>query len=142
MESPEDHLPIHRWAHAIKERDNYTCVKCGSTQSLLAHHILPRADGGLNTLNNGETQCARCHKLTHLAITPQQPKPAINASETLSQRLYTKKKQSLMARMARLPAEIDAQIVALAAAQGVSMNAMTIQLLQEALLHRARQPPS
>ena len=30
-----------KWAQLVKERDNYTCMECGATEQLEAHHILP-----------------------------------------------------------------------------------------------------
>lgn len=50
------------WKQEVKKRDG-KCLKCGSTESLHAHHIIPfkenielRFD-----INNGETLCASCH---------------------------------------------------------------------------------
>lgn len=45
----------------IKTRDEYRCVKCGSTDKLHVDHILPIAEGGEPTLANGQTLCAKCH---------------------------------------------------------------------------------
>jgi 5-methylcytosine-specific restriction endonuclease McrA len=37
------------------------CAQCGATDSLEAHHLVPRCNGG----GNGDTQilCHRCHSL-------------------------------------------------------------------------------
>lgn len=56
------------WAIKVKERDGYTCQKCGkkgSSRSLHAHHIKPNALGGKNTLENGITLCNPCHRKLH-----------------------------------------------------------------------------
>lgn len=54
-----------RWAAAVKCRDGYRCVICGSTDRIEAHHIVPVARGGALTLANGQTLC-HAH---HVAIT-------------------------------------------------------------------------
>ena len=54
------------WDELRKEcytRDNYTCRKCNKKLILPhAHHIIPLKKGGLNTLKNLMTVCAKCHK--------------------------------------------------------------------------------
>ncbi len=45
---------------AVVQRDG-ACVQCGSTFMLAAHHVVPRAEGGPDTLWNLEAQCVRCH---------------------------------------------------------------------------------
>ena len=50
------------WALAIKERDGYKCVYCGSKDYLNSHHIYSR--NNLSTrfdLDNGITLCAKHH---------------------------------------------------------------------------------
>ena len=56
-------------------RDEYKCVKCGTTKSLIVHHIdcsgagkkmLPKKDTN-NELENLETLCRSCHMKEHLA---------------------------------------------------------------------------
>lgn len=54
------------WRKAVKERDGYKCIWCGSEENLEADHIKPfsyypelRFD-----LNNGRTLCRDCHKTT------------------------------------------------------------------------------
>ena len=37
------------------------CVRCGGTHYLNAHHVIPRAQGGPDTLENLVTLCASCH---------------------------------------------------------------------------------
>lgn len=52
-----------RWRRLVLERDNHSCVWCGSTDNLHVDHIKPfikypelRLD-----INNGRTLCADCH---------------------------------------------------------------------------------
>lgn len=53
------------WSKAVKQRDNYACIKCGSDTALEAHHVTPVAKGGLNTVSNGKTLCRKCHEKEH-----------------------------------------------------------------------------
>jgi 5-methylcytosine-specific restriction endonuclease McrA len=48
----------------VYERDNYTCQVCGKTNGrLAAHHIIPRRDGGQDSMDNLITVCdGVCHK--------------------------------------------------------------------------------
>lgn len=53
------------FAEAVKQRDEYHCVKCGykpSSKSLHAHHILPDSLGGEDIPDNGAALCATCHR--------------------------------------------------------------------------------
>lgn len=43
------------------ERDNHTCRRCGS-HGVAAHHIIPRAKGGSDTLENLAALCKKCHR--------------------------------------------------------------------------------
>ncbi len=51
----------------IFERDNYKCVICGQGKKegldIHADHIIPRSQGGLNILENGQTLCSRHNML-------------------------------------------------------------------------------
>jgi len=52
----------------VLERDNYTCVDCGSflmKAGLEAHHVKPLFKGGLNDEANIITLCHKCHKNRH-----------------------------------------------------------------------------
>lgn len=51
---------------AIKERDNYACVVCGSTHRLEIDHIVPIALGGDNSIDNGQALCHKCHRAKSL----------------------------------------------------------------------------
>ena len=52
----------------IKERDDYTCKKCGISTKNEPHllleidHIMPLAKGGMTTENNLQTLCWRCNR--------------------------------------------------------------------------------
>jgi 5-methylcytosine-specific restriction endonuclease McrA len=54
------------WRKAVKERDNYTCIWCGSKDRLIADHIKPFAKFPelRFDINNGRTLCHDCHKKT------------------------------------------------------------------------------
>lgn len=55
------------WVEKVLERDNFTCVKCGSTKDIQAHHIIPiSVDFMLSAdIDNGETLCKKCHTQIH-----------------------------------------------------------------------------
>jgi predicted HicB family RNase H-like nuclease len=65
---PDACVPDPFWAMAVKQRDHYCCVACGSKQHPRAHHITPRSAGGPNTLNNGQTLCAACSRRLQSAV--------------------------------------------------------------------------
>ena len=55
------------WADMVKERDEYKCIKCGSTENLIAHHIegiqwnpIESAD-----IDIGVTLCKKCEGEVH-----------------------------------------------------------------------------
>ena len=55
------------WAQLVKERDGFTCQKCGDTGVVQAHHIEPvslRPDLA-DDLDNGITLCTSCHREVH-----------------------------------------------------------------------------
>lgn len=52
------------------ERDDFSCVRCGSTEELEAHHIIPRDRGGDDTLENMATLCHDCHQEAHSKSLP------------------------------------------------------------------------
>jgi len=55
------------WARAVKARDGLRCRDCGTDAALEAHHIVPLAAGGLDTIGNGVTLCKDCHRARHAA---------------------------------------------------------------------------
>lgn len=50
------------------ERDEYACVRCGASEELEAHHIIPRHEGGPDDLENMATLCSDCHSEVHRGI--------------------------------------------------------------------------
>ena len=56
-------LEYKQWRTAVFERDNYTCVWCGSKKNLNADHIKPYAKFPKLRLSikNGRTLCVPCH---------------------------------------------------------------------------------
>jgi hypothetical protein len=69
------------WTRAVIEKDGHVCTHCGTTERLLAHHVLDwethphlRFD-----VANGETLCRACHCFLHKPRTgtgkPPKPQP-------------------------------------------------------------------
>jgi hypothetical protein len=59
--------PLAKWKKSVKERDGFSCVKCGSKEYIHAHHIVTFSG---NTelrvdINNGITLCEFCHSVEH-----------------------------------------------------------------------------
>jgi len=57
-----------QWAAIVKERDNYTCQKCGSTEgTIVAHHIEPVIENPIESadIDNGIALCQKCHNELH-----------------------------------------------------------------------------
>lgn len=50
------------WQELRKEHDPQECYKCGATENLHIHHIIPVMAGGLNGDWNLMTLCQSCHK--------------------------------------------------------------------------------
>ncbi|MFO7652730.1 MAG: HNH endonuclease, partial [Candidatus Krumholzibacteriia bacterium] len=52
---------------AVLARDGYRCRTpgCSRTRFLKVHHIVPRARGGGNALENLITYCSACHRHRH-----------------------------------------------------------------------------
>lgn len=54
---------------AVKERDNYKCVRCGLEEDrqvgiyLHVDHAIPRIKGGQNAMENLQTMCYNCNVL-------------------------------------------------------------------------------
>ncbi len=46
-------------------RDGHRCVERGATERLAAHHVVPVAEGGVNTLDNLAVLCKGCHGAVH-----------------------------------------------------------------------------
>lgn len=46
----------------IFARDGYSCVYCGATEDLTIDHLVSRALGGTNQLDNLQTLCRTCNE--------------------------------------------------------------------------------
>jgi len=56
---------------AALQRDEHRCVRCGETNQVEVHHIIPVAAGGTHHLDNLTTLCPRHHRHEHhRAVTP------------------------------------------------------------------------
>ncbi len=55
---------------AILTRDRYQCAHCGSVQNLTMDHVIPKAVGGTNHINNLQTLCGGCNKKKGCEILP------------------------------------------------------------------------
>ena len=130
---PEACLPDPFWAMAVKQRDHYCCVACGSKHHPCAHHITPRSEGGHNTLNNGKTLCAACSRrlqsvgtsagpFAHHGRLPPPPPP----------RSTTLRLDPALLRTARLYLEAD----------GLSVQEFLTRSLQRYVQERAQPPAS
>ncbi|KAA9022285.1 HNH endonuclease [Niallia endozanthoxylica] len=53
--------------NAVKDRDNWACVICGSDKGLHVHHKIPRKFGGVNHMHNLATLCDSCHPVIETA---------------------------------------------------------------------------
>ena len=51
--------PDIRWT--VWERDNFTCLHCGTRQHLSIDHIMPECEGGTLDLDNLQTLCKPCN---------------------------------------------------------------------------------
>ena len=47
---------------AVFKRDNYCCVKCGSTKNLEVDHKVSLANGGTDNIDNLQTLCRDCNR--------------------------------------------------------------------------------
>ena len=58
-----------RWVKAVKDKNGGRCAICGSTDGVVAHHIVPYSIDKENRANigNGVPLCSRHHKMAHLA---------------------------------------------------------------------------
>lgn len=51
---------------AVLSRDKYTCQICGEKQEKFdVHHIIPKSQGGSNSIKNLITLCGKCHHKVH-----------------------------------------------------------------------------
>lgn len=59
---------INTWRKLVLKRDDYTCQVCGSTESLIAHHLDGYKDNSAlaTDVDNGVTVCKGCHIDFHI----------------------------------------------------------------------------
>lgn len=63
---PFEPIPLELRKTIIKSYEG-KCKECGrQDKTLHLHHIIPRNEGGLNSINNLIPLCPRCHKRTDL----------------------------------------------------------------------------
>lgn len=55
----------NEWPAAVKARDGYACVICGSRDRVVADHVVPLGRGGSHSVDNGQTLCHRHHAAKH-----------------------------------------------------------------------------
>lgn len=59
----------HQAKLAVHERDRRTCIGCRESFKDISHldvdHVIPRGQGGSNTLRNKASECRRCHEAKH-----------------------------------------------------------------------------
>lgn len=65
-----------KWSNAVRERDEHTCQRCGTTNDIHAHHIAPRSRRPdlKYDVANGIALCGNCHRWCH-----ENPKESTNA---------------------------------------------------------------
>ena len=67
------HGKIKKWSKAVKERDNYTCLRCSKKATgynINAHHVIPKEyylESAFD-IDNGVTLCAPCHRSFHAFV--------------------------------------------------------------------------
>jgi len=54
-------LPYEYMKKYVKQRDGNKCKRCGCTESLHVHHIVPEWAGGRDEPENLITLCISCH---------------------------------------------------------------------------------
>ena len=69
MSNRKKDAEYQRWAKAVKDKNGGRCTICGSTDGVVAHHIVPYSIDKENRANvdNGIPLCSRHHKMAHLA---------------------------------------------------------------------------
>lgn len=54
------------WMNAVKRTYGDACMACGwAAAPCDCHHILPRSEGGPNSVENAVVLCPNCHRLAH-----------------------------------------------------------------------------
>lgn len=62
-----DSQEYKNWRQKVYERDNFTCIKCGSKKKINAHHIKSWKNypESRYSVDNGITLCEKCHIQIH-----------------------------------------------------------------------------
>jgi 5-methylcytosine-specific restriction endonuclease McrA len=69
------------WMKAVRRVYGDICMRCGWNEATCdSHHIIAKASGGLNTLENSVVLCPNCHRLVHAGIVSTDELIAIRAS--------------------------------------------------------------
>ena len=59
------------WSAAVLRVNGNQCERCGWDRARCdVHHKVPRAQGGTNTIGNGEVICPNCHRIEHEGLVP------------------------------------------------------------------------
>ena len=65
LKSPSNRSWHERGAQQVRQRvlkrDGYKCTRCGSTDDLEIHHVIPAADGGPTSMENLIVLCHQHH---------------------------------------------------------------------------------
>lgn len=64
MKTANANIPYKTRA-AVYKRDWYMCAICSGTSGLQIHHVVPRGQGGNDTMHNLVTLCSVCHAQIH-----------------------------------------------------------------------------
>ena len=67
LDAPYTVSQLGTWAKHVKANWDHTCVMCGATENLHAHHMMPKSrypEFALD-LANGVCLCEECHQLQH-----------------------------------------------------------------------------
>lgn len=60
----------------VLARDNSECLRCGASENLEVHHIVPVSRGGAHEIENLATLCSDCHNDARLSNSPEGEIPA------------------------------------------------------------------
>ncbi|EMA68834.1 pCQ3_20 [Halorubrum aidingense JCM 13560] len=67
--------------NAVLDRDGNKCRRCGSTEILEVHHIIPYSRGGKDEVQNLATLCQECHRAATLTRSSSGEVPAYPPGE-------------------------------------------------------------
>jgi 5-methylcytosine-specific restriction endonuclease McrA len=64
----EEFVCVNAWKRALILRYTHKCIICGYDKIVEAHHIIPQAEGGQTTIDNGILLCPNYHAEAHAEI--------------------------------------------------------------------------